>query len=165
MTMTALPAALSPWSKQLSIFPPELSLAIGPLVQRIAAAIDPLHVEDLPGADDPDGFDGLTNRGSYDRLIVSDWLLADELPEEFERRAAMREHLFLKTARRERAHGLGSIVLFDCGPDQLGSPRLAHLALLIVLLRRAERARGNFSPARLRARLWKPDTQSEHLAL
>jgi hypothetical protein len=41
--------------------------------------------------------------------------------------------------------GLGSIVLFDTGPDQLGSPRLAHLAILIVLIRRAHRALANFS--------------------
>ena len=132
--MISLPASLAPWSKQLSVFSDELSIAIGPLVQRIAAAIEPLHLEDVPGDDDPDGFDGLANRGSYERLIASDWLLADEIPEEFERRATMREHLFLKTAKRDRAHGLGSVVLFDSGPDQLGSPRLAHLAILVVLI-------------------------------
>lgn len=143
--MISLPASLAPWSKQLSVFPNELSLAIGPLVQRIAAAIDPLRLEDVPGDDDPDGFDGLVNRGSYERLIASDWLLADEIPEEFERRATMHEHLFLKTAKRDRAHGLGSVVLFDSGPDQLGSPRLAHLAILVVLIRRADRARANFA--------------------
>lgn len=143
--MISLPASLAPWSKQLSVFPNELSMAIGPMVQRIAAAIDPLHLEKVPGDDDPDGFDGLVNRGSYERLIASDWLLADEIPEEFERRATMQEHLFLKTAKRDRAHGFGSIVLFDSGPDQLGSPRLAHLAILIVLIRRADRARANFA--------------------
>lgn len=143
--MISLPTALTPWKSQLSIFPAELGLAIGPLVQRIAAAIDPLHLEDLPGQGDPDGFDGLANRGSYERLIPSDWLLADEIPEEFERRATMCEHLFLKTAQKERAHGLGSTVLFDAGPDQLGSPRLAHLAILIALIRRARQARANFS--------------------
>ena len=143
--MISLPSSLAPWSGQLELFPPELSLAVGPLVQRIAAAIDPLHLEDAPGDDDPDGFDGLVNRGSYERLIASDWLLADEIPEEFERRATMREHLFLKTAKRNRAHGLGSIVLFDSGPEQLGSPRLAHLAILIVLIRRADRARAKFA--------------------
>jgi hypothetical protein len=104
-----------------------------------------LHLEDVPGDDDPDGFDGLASRGSYERLIASDWLLADEIPEEFERRATMREHLFLKTAKRDRAHGLGSVVLLDSGPDQLGSPRLAHLAILVVLIRRADLARANFA--------------------
>jgi len=143
--MIPLPASLAPWSKQLSVFPNELSMALGPLVQRIAAAIDPLHLEDVSGDDDPDGFDGLVNRGSYERLIASDWLLADEIPEEFERRATMREHLFLKTAKRDRAHGFGSVVLFDSGPDQLGSPRLAHLAILVVLIRRASLARANFA--------------------
>ena len=115
------------------------------MVQRLAGAIQPLHLDDIAGADDPDGFDGLLNRGSYDRLISSDWLLADEVPEEFNRRAAMHEHLFLKIARREPAHGIGSLALFDSGPDQIGSPRLAHLAVLVVLLRRAELARANFA--------------------
>lgn len=143
--MISPPSSLAPWSRQLNVFPPEFSLAVGPLVQRIAAAIDPLHLEEVPGDDNPDGFDGLVNRGSYERLIASDWLLADEIPEEFERRATMREHLFLKTAKRNRAHGLGSIVLFDSGPEQLGSPRLAHLAILIALIQRADRARANFA--------------------
>lgn len=142
--MISLPSSLSPWAQQLNAFPPELSLALGPLVQRLAGAIQPLHLEEIAGAEDPDGFDGLLNRGSYDRLISSDWLLADEIPEEFNRRAAMHEHLFLKIARRERAHGLGSLALFDSGPDQIGSPRLVHLAALVVLLRRAQLARANF---------------------
>jgi hypothetical protein len=143
--MISLPSSLSPWARQLNAFPVELGLALGPLVQRLAGAIQPLHLDDIASADDPDGFDGLLNRGSYDRLISSDWLLADEVPEEFNRRAAMHEHLFLKIARREPAHGIGSLALFDSGPDQIGSPRLAHLAVLVVLLRRAELARANFA--------------------
>jgi hypothetical protein len=142
--MISLPSSLSPWARQLNAFPLELGLALGPLVRRLAGAIQPLHLADIAGAADPDGFDGLLNRGSYDRLISSDWLLADEVPEEFNRRAAMHEHLFLKIARREPAHGMGSLALFDSGPDQIGSPRLAHLAVLVVLLRRAELARANF---------------------
>jgi hypothetical protein len=143
--MISLPSSLSPWARQLNAFPLELGLALGPLVQRLAGAIQPLHLDDIAGADDPDGFDGLLNRGSYDRLISSDWLLADEVPEEFNRRAAMHEHLFLKIARREPAHAMGSLALFDSGPDQIGSPRLAHLAVLVALLRRAELARANFA--------------------
>ncbi len=36
---------------------------------------------------------------------------------------------------------LRSVALFDAGPAQLGEPRLAHLALFILLARRAELAR------------------------
>jgi hypothetical protein len=143
--MISLPSSLSPWSRQLNGFPVDVALTIGPIVQRLASAIAPLHSEKASGVTDPDGFDGLVNRGSYERLIPSDWLLSDEIPEEFDRRAAMREHLFLKIAHRDPAHGQGSVVLFDAGPEQIGSPRLAHLAVLIVLLRRAERARASFS--------------------
>lgn len=143
--MISLPSSLTPWSRQLTGFPQDVALTIGPIVQRLASAIMPLHSEKASGFTDPDGFDGLVNRGSYERLIPSDWLLSDEIPEEFDRRAAMREHLFLKTAHRDPAHGRGSLVLFDAGPEQIGSPRLAHLAVLIVLFRRAERARASFS--------------------
>jgi hypothetical protein len=67
--MISLPASLTPWSKQLNVFPHEVSMAIGPLVQRIAAAIDPLHLEDVLGDDDLDGIDGLVNRESYERRL------------------------------------------------------------------------------------------------
>jgi len=75
--MISLPSSLSPWARQLNVFPLDLGLALGPFVQRLASTIQPLHLDDIAGADDPDGFDGLLNRGSYDRLISSDWLLAD----------------------------------------------------------------------------------------
>src|SRR5262245_5641181 len=96
-----LPRSLAPWSHQLSIFPRETSLAIGPLVQRIALAIGPMISRSSSVAGDPDGFSDLARRGSYERLVASEWLLAEEAPEEFLRRAAMGEHIFLKVARRE----------------------------------------------------------------
>src|SRR5262249_38062369 len=37
-----------------------------------------------------------------------------------------------------------SLALFDAGPDQLGGPRIAHLAAWIVLIRRAESAGSQF---------------------
>jgi hypothetical protein len=92
----------------------------------------------------PDGFAGLSKRGTYDRLISSDWLLVEELPDEFMRRSVMGEHLFWKLAYREPAQSLNSLVLFDAGPEQLGSPRLLHLAALVVFDARARSARANF---------------------
>ena len=139
-----LPRSLAPWSRYLGIFPRETSLAIGPLIRRISLAIGPMKSHSLSAAGDPDGFDDLARRGSYEKLVTSEWLLADELPEEFDRRAAMGEHVFLRIARREPLGSRVSLALFDAGPNQIGSPRIAHLAALIVLARRAEAARSNF---------------------
>jgi hypothetical protein len=140
----ALPRALAPWAPELSLFPEELALSLGPWVQRLALAVGPLRAHSSQGRDEPDGYDGLASRGSYERLLPSEWLLADEAPDEFLRRAAMREHAFLKLSFQEAAGARRSVALFDAGPDQLGSPRLAHLAALIALARRAERAGASF---------------------
>src|SRR5207249_6830439 len=70
---------------------------------------------------------------------------AGEAPDEFTRRAAMGEHAFLQVARREPAGARVSVALFDGGPNQLGAPRLVHLAALIVLARRAEVAGAPFA--------------------
>jgi hypothetical protein len=133
-----LPRALMPWRTDLDLFPHELALALGPLIQRLDLAIGPLRLPARQGEGDPDGFHGIARRGSYERLLISEWLLAEEFPEEFARRAAMGEHGFLELARRQPAGARTSVALFDAGPDQLGAPRIAHLAALIVLARRAE---------------------------
>jgi hypothetical protein len=72
-------------------------------------------------------------------------MLADELEDEFMRRAVMGEHLFLNRARSSPMGTRASLALFDAGPSQLGSPRLAHIAALIVLANRADSARSSFS--------------------
>jgi hypothetical protein len=92
-----------------------------------------------------DGFDGLTRRGTYERLLMSEWLLADEAPDEFLRRAAASEHTFLRLAHPSPAGSSVSVTLFDSGPSQLGRPRIVHIAALIVLARRAEEAGAPFA--------------------
>ncbi len=134
---------LASWRTELGIFPDPIAEALGPLVQRLAAAIGRFGSSSRAGAD-PDGFDGVATRGPYDRLLASEWLLASEAPDEFLRRAAMGEHLFTKLARREPLGGTRSIVVFDAGPSQLGSPRLVHLVLLLVLRYRARAAGADF---------------------
>ena len=140
-----LPAPLAPWAAQLAVFPSDIAIALGPAIRRLSAAIGgwPAHPEGDLG--DPDGFDGLSRRGSYERLLASEWLFADELPDEFLRRAGMGEHTFLRLARPQPAAHRHSVVLFDAGPSQLGAPRIAHLAALIVLARRAGSARAGFT--------------------
>lgn len=135
-----LPRPLASWSPWLAIFPRELALSLGPVLQRLSFVIGPLRMERANGEGDPDGFDGLARRGPYERLLPSEWLLADEAPEEFLRRAAGGEHTFLRLARPVPGGSRLSVALFDAGPGQLGSPRIAQLAALIVLARRAEAA-------------------------
>ncbi len=139
-----LPRSLQPWSQWLELFPREILTSVGQMIQRLDRAVGPLRVRSETGSGEPDGFDGLTRRGSYERLLLTEWLLADEMPEEFVRRAVMGEHAFYQVARREPAGSRLSVALFDAGPNQLGSPRLAHIAALIVLARRAEAAGADF---------------------
>ena len=71
-------------------------MILGPWLQRLSLAMGPLRAERHLGSGNPDGVGGLSRRGTYERLLVSEWLFADELPDEFARRAAMQEHLFLE---------------------------------------------------------------------
>jgi hypothetical protein len=136
----ALPRALEPWRPLLSLLPVDVALALSPAVLRLAAALGPMLVRARSGDGEPDGFDGLARRGSYERLLLSEWLLAEEAPLEFVRRAAVGEHAFLEILRRDPARSLATMAVFEAGPDQLGAPRLAQLAALLVLARRASAA-------------------------
>jgi len=135
-----LPAPLRPWAAELATWPLDLRNLLAPWLPRLALVVGPpAHPrERADGA--PEGYAGLARRGSYERLLMSEWLLAEELPDEFLRRAAAGEHLFLNLARRRPAGNRRVVVLFDAGPEQLGAPRLAHLALLVVLAARARAA-------------------------
>jgi len=140
-----LPRPLAPWGPYLSIFPRDLALSLGPVLQRLSSALGPLKVRRSSGEGEADGFDGLSRRGPYDRLLASEWLLADEEPDEFLRRAVMGEHIFLRINCPEPGGSRVSVAIFDAGPGQLGSPRIAQLAALIVLARRAEAAGVRFA--------------------
>jgi len=140
-----LPRPLAPWGPYLSIFPRDLALSLGPVLQRLSSALGPLKVRRASGEGEADGFDGLSRRGPYERLLASEWLLADEEPDEFLRRAVMGEHIFLRINCPEPGGSRVSVAIFDAGPGQLGSPRIAQLAALIVLARRAEAAGVRFA--------------------
>src|SRR5258708_34015049 len=93
-----LPRPLAVWEPQLRIFPEEIALALGPLIQRVAAVVGAYHPSHAGGHVFPDGFAGLAKRGTYERLIASDWMLGDEMPEGFMRRSVMGEQLFWEVA-------------------------------------------------------------------
>lgn len=135
-----LPAALAPWAGALSVISPELAVALGPLLRRLDALIGAREpVADVHG--EPDGLGGLARSGRPDQLLSSEWLLADEYPEEFLRRLVDGELLYLAPEFSAPAVRGRVVALVDAGPAQAGAGRLVQLAALLVLHRRAA-ARG-----------------------
>lgn len=143
--MSVLPAPLKPWAAQLSLLQRDLALALAPAIQRLSMSIGPLADAQSQPTGAPDGYDGVARKGSYERLLITEWLYADEAPEEFLRRAAEGEHLFSRLAVREPHHARRCLVLFDSGPSQLGAPRIAHLAAFIAFASRCEAARATLT--------------------
>lgn len=141
-----LPVALKPWAQQLKIFPDEISLSLGVMAQKISPFVAPLRCSAEEASNrEPNGYDGVARRGIYERLLLSELALADEISEEFVRRAVMGEHLFLNLARVAPSPKRVSIALFNTGAEQLGTPRIGQLAALIVLSRRAASVNANFA--------------------
>lgn len=140
--IAALPEALQPWRPWLDGFAPELAATLGELLTRIDPWLGRFQGRAQGGDAEPDGLGDLRRRGAYERLLTTEWLLADELPDEFLRRAAGGEHLFLAPRLRAQKSERLIVALFDAGPRQLGLPRLAQLALWILLARRASAAGG-----------------------
>jgi hypothetical protein len=133
-----LPPALAEWSQSLAGLQVSVAIALGPILLRLDELVG--RQGGVQGPDgDPDGFDGLIRRGSPERLLIGEWLLAEEIPDEFLRRAAEGELLHLAPGyRHDPPHGVVR-VLVDAGPGQLGAGRLVQFAALIVLHRRAAR--------------------------
>ncbi|MFT3736851.1 MAG: hypothetical protein QM776_17875 [Rhodocyclaceae bacterium] len=138
-----LPDELAGWGEWLSWFPADLVPDTGDLLRRLHPLLGPYRGYRPGGVPEPDGLGDLHRRGSYERLLASEWLYADEMPDEFLRRAAAGEHLFLAPRPRARQADKLIVALFDAGPRQLGAPRLAQLAMWILLARRAREAGGD----------------------
>ena len=135
-----LPEALQPWRQWLEWFAPQHLPLFADLLGRLNPLLGPLRGLHQGGVPEPDGLGDLHRRGPYERLLSSEWLLADEVPDEFLRRAVGGEHMFLAPHYRAREANRLIVVLFDAGPLQLGAARLVHLALLMLLARRAAEA-------------------------
>lgn len=164
MSSMRLPAALQAWHPWLSWFTPELAAELGDVIQRMLPLLGRFQGRRQGGSPEPDGVDDLHRRGSYERLLSSEWLLATELPDEFLRRAAGGEHLFLAPRPRAAQADRLIVAVFDTGPWQLGAPRLAHLALWILLARRAAEAGGELRWGALHTPgQWHEATTPEHL--
>ena len=143
-TRPPLPSLLQPWAAWLSPFPDDLAATLGQLLLRLQPLVGPLRRHAAQAAVDPAGIGDIVRRGSHDRLLISEWAIADAAPDEFLRRAANGELLFTGPEPANSETSLQSVALFDAGPAQLGEPRLAHLALFVLLARRAELAGAEF---------------------
>jgi hypothetical protein len=140
-----LPDTLKPWRAWLGWFDPELVSVLGELMLRLHPLLGAFRMRALRGAVEPEGIDDLRRRGSYERLLLSEWALADVVPEEFDRRAAAGEHLFLSPKLVAREVDALTVAVFDTGPSQLGAPRLVHVAMWILLAQRAQAAKARFA--------------------
>jgi hypothetical protein len=139
-----LPRALRRFAEVLKLFDDSVTLPLGDLSRRLALLVGPLRAPARFGDGDPEGYDGLARKGPYDRLLLTEWLLADEMPDEFLRRAAAGEHAFLRLLRAAEVGHRRSVVLFDSGPSQLGGPRVVQLAALLLMASRAAQAGAAF---------------------
>ncbi|WP_247310246.1 hypothetical protein [Ralstonia pseudosolanacearum] len=137
-----LPESLHRWRDWLDWFAADLQPEVGMLIKRLHPLLGTFLGTRLAGAQEPSGLGNLSRRGAYDRLLASEWLLAQDMPDEFLRRAAGGEHLFLAPPTHSPQADRLIVALFDAGPLQLGAPRLAHLALWVLLARRAREAGG-----------------------
>lgn len=145
MSALPLPPALQPWHAWLAWFDPDIAAMLGDWLLRLEPLLGRGGARLQRGTADPDGIDDLRRRGPYQRLLLSEWAVADLLPEEFLRRAAHHEHLFLAPKLIQPQSDALVLALFDAGPAQRGAPRLLHVAMWILLARRAQAARARFA--------------------
>ncbi|NHZ89170.1 hypothetical protein F2P45_09090 [Massilia sp. CCM 8733] len=132
-----LPAQLAPWSAWLALLPDHLAAPLGEMLLRLQPLVGRMAGL-APGPDrTPVGVGGISRRGPYHRLLLSEWAVLDAAPDEFLRRAAAGELLFGAPEPQVQRRARTCVALFDAGPAQLGEPRLVHLALFILLARRA----------------------------
>lgn len=140
-----LPRPLEPWRPWLSLLDPALAEPLGQLLLQLHPLVGSMRAA-VPSPDAlPAGVGSIVQRGAYERLLISEWAYADAAPDEFIRRAAGNELLFTGPEPERQRRSRRSIALFDAGPAQLGEPRLAQLALFILLARRATAAGAQFA--------------------
>lgn len=143
--MRAWPRALRRWQKELQIFPPEQSTLLGEMIVRLEPALASAARLEHEPTGEPDGYDGLSRSGPFERLLGSEWALQAAAPLEFLRRATQGELSFLNPIQRTPAARRSTLVLVDSGPRQLGGCRIVQLAILLALSERARRSGSAFT--------------------
>jgi len=139
-----LPRPLEPWREWLALLAPELAEPLRQLLMHLHPLLGRMNAAVRSPDALPVGVGNIVRRGPYERMLISEWAYADAEPDEFIRRAAGNELLFTGPEPEEQRRSRLCIALFDAGPAQLGEPRLAQLALFILLARRAQEAGAQF---------------------
>lgn len=116
-----------------------------PWIEALSRLFGPLPAGSASPDGDPDGYDGLDRRGPLERLLMSEWALLQENPDEFIRRFAMREVAYLHPRRSAPRSERWSVAVFDAGPVMLGVPRLVQASLMLALADRADRAGATYA--------------------
>lgn len=139
-----LPAQLAPWRAALALLPERLAVPLGQMLLRLQPLVG--RMAGVAACPDtiPTGAGSIARRGQYQHLLLSEWAMLDDVPDEFIRRAATGELLFSAPEPQVQRRARVCVALFDAGPEQLGEPRLAQLALFILLARRAQEGGAEF---------------------
>ncbi|MBX3166860.1 MAG: hypothetical protein KF760_05585 [Candidatus Eremiobacteraeota bacterium] len=130
------------WWHELDFFAPDVLRDLGRLFLQLERAFSSLAAR--PQRGEPAGWSGLARRGGWDRLVHSEWGVAEVAPEEFVRRAGEGELSFWETAQQADARQDLLWCWLDVGPDQLGACRLVQLALMFYLQHLVLRGSGKF---------------------
>lgn len=130
------------WWEELAFLSPQARLELGHLVEQLERGLTTTSHQGPP--DSPDGWNGISRRGPWDRLIPSEWALAETSPEEFARRADEGELAFWDLAQEQGDATRSIWVWLDVGPDQLGACRVVQIALLLWLQKSCLASGGNF---------------------
>ncbi|MEN8447491.1 MAG: hypothetical protein ABG776_21025, partial [Cyanobacteria bacterium J06555_13] len=138
--MSSIPKPLQPWTTELSLIHPSCWPLLGKLLPKLGSALFRSATIANDSQQPPDGFDGVTNRGTLSRLLPTEWGLFYAHSDEFYRRLVMGESQYLKPGFQQQHRPQAFYVLLDRGPDQYGVPFLIQFALLLVLARRAREA-------------------------
>ena len=87
-------SAFQSFGELIEILEPSLVGFTSSASGAIEALFGPPREAPLLGGGEIDGYAGLARRGDFERLLLSEWLLADEMPDEFIRRATSNELAF-----------------------------------------------------------------------
>lgn len=131
-----------PWWESFDFLAPDCRQDFGRLVDLLEEGILSSSITQL--GDEPAGWAGIIRRGPWDRLVSSEWALAEAHPEEFLRRADEGELSFWEIAKESDSSTRTAWVWVDAGPDQLGACRVVQIALLLWLQRVCRRSGGAF---------------------
>lgn len=133
MVPNQLPKPFKMWQPWLSWFDEDLQPIVADLLLQLNNLLGPMKESMWNAQQQLSGLGDLRKRGSYEHLLSSEWLIAEEEPDEFIRRVIAHEHLFLNPIpEKSKANGV-IIGLFDSGILQLGVPRVVHLILMLLL--------------------------------